>query len=91
MPDVARGLPCPSCSGPFRGEDKLLLEGVAVPAWQLGQPVTAAAAAAAGDHPSRCGFVYGGMPLLLSGAAEPWSCDSCGAAFSNDTASLLGK
>lgn len=38
--DVARGIPCPSCSGTFRSEDKLLKEQEALPDWHVGDSLT---------------------------------------------------
>lgn len=38
--DLARGIPCPSCSGPYRAEDKLLQEQEALPNWHLGDSLS---------------------------------------------------
>jgi hypothetical protein len=103
--DVSRGIPCPSCSGPFRSEDKLLKEQEALPDWHVGNSLTrtssssdAVSTSANGTGRSgsdgggsRCGYIYCDMAAQLAGADAPWTCDVCGATVADDTAELWGR
>ncbi|KAF6263849.1 hypothetical protein COO60DRAFT_305903 [Scenedesmus sp. NREL 46B-D3] len=96
--DLARGIPCPACSGPFRADDKLLSEDAALPSWPA-LPLPPDTGEAAGDigpsssssEQQQCGYVYCDMQQLLAGAAQPWRCDQCGAGFADDLQELWGR
>jgi hypothetical protein len=70
--DLARGIPCPSCSGPFRSADKLLSEEEALPAWQVGQPVTQCA----NSVPTQTGCPETSPSVSTSGSASG-NMDAC--------------
>ncbi|WIA13990.1 hypothetical protein OEZ85_002553 [Tetradesmus obliquus] len=91
--DLAHGIPCPACSGPFRADDKLLQEDVALPEQQQQQQQQQqlVAAEAGGSSGTQCGFVYCDMQQLLAGTAQPWQCEQCGERFADNLQELWGR
>jgi len=95
--DRARGIPCPTCSGPYRADDKLLQEGEALPAWQVGDSLAATSSSSAGES-SSSGSGSGGVgddvhaPVTDSSSSSSTgpSSDRCGYIYCDMAALLSG-
>lgn len=95
--DRARGIPCSACSGPYRADDKLLQEEVALPAWQVGDSLAATPSSAAGETTgsgSGSGSVGGNVQAPATGSSSSSgsgpSSGPCGYIYCDMAALLAG-
>jgi hypothetical protein len=89
--DLARGIPCPSCSGAFRSDDKLLQELEALPDWQLGSSLLANTTAAVTTAAAAAGAGTQGSSMQDSSASEAVQGSSAEASGSHSSGASSGS